>query len=73
MDNSKIVGDTIQLERETYNAFIKMKDAAEKDGIKIKLVSGFREIFTGNKQSGIINTKNSQKSFYWMVLQQLKK
>ena len=41
MDNSKIVGDTIQLERETYNAFIKMKDAAEKDGIEIKLVSGF--------------------------------
>ena len=43
MDNSKIVGDTIQLERETYNAFIKMKDAAENDGIKIKLVSGFRD------------------------------
>ena len=39
-----------------------MKDAAEKDGIKIKIVSGL-EIFTGNKQSGIINTKNSQKSF----------
>ena len=35
MDNSKIVGDTIQLERETYNAFIKMKDAAENDGIKV--------------------------------------
>ena len=63
MDNSKIVGDTIQLERETYNAFIKMKDAAENDGIKIKLVSGFRD-FYGNKQSGIINTKNSQKSFH---------
>ena len=54
MDNSKIVGDTIQLERETYNAFIKMKDAAEKDGIKIKLVSGFRDFY---RQQIIWNNK----------------
>ena len=54
MDNSKIVGDTIQLERETYNAFIKMKDAAEKDGIKIKLVSGFRDFY---RQQTIWNNK----------------
>ena len=54
MDNSKIVGDTIQLERETYNAFIKMKDAAEKDGIKIKIVSGFRDFY---RQQTIWNNK----------------
>ena len=54
MDNSKIVGDTIQLERETYNAFIKMKDAAENDGIKIKLVSGFRDFY---RQQTIWNNK----------------
>ena len=39
MDNSKIVGDTIQLEMETYNAFVKMKDAAEKDGIRDEVPS----------------------------------
>ena len=54
MDNSKIVGDTIQLERETYNAFIKMKDAAENDGIKIKLISGFRDFY---RQQTIWNNK----------------
>mgnify|MGYP003322980794 CR=1 FL=1 len=54
MDNSKIIGDTIQLERKTYNAFIKMKDAAEKDGIKIKLVSGFRDFY---RQQIIWNNK----------------
>ncbi len=54
MDNSKIVGDTIQLEKETYAAFIKMKDAAEKDGIKIKLVSGFRDFY---RQLTIWNNK----------------
>ena len=54
MDNSKIVGDTIQLERETYNAFIKMKDAAENDGVKIKLVSGFRDFY---RQQTIWNNK----------------
>ena len=54
MDNSKIVRDTIQLERQTYAAFIKMKDAAEKDGIKIKLVSGFRDF---QRQLTIWNNK----------------
>ena len=28
IDDSRIVSDTIHLEKETYNAFIKMKDAA---------------------------------------------
>ena len=54
MDDSRIVSDTILLEKETYSAFIKMKDAAEKDGIVIKLVSGFRDFY---KQQMIWNNK----------------
>ena len=54
MDDSRIVSDTILLEKETYSAFIKMKDAAEKDGIIIKLVSGFRDFY---KQQMIWNNK----------------
>ena len=54
MDNSRIVSDTILLEKETYSAFIKMKDAAEKDGIIIKLVSGFRDFY---RQQMIWNNK----------------
>ena len=54
IDDSRIVSDTILLEKETYSAFIKMKDAAEKDGIIIKLVSGFRDFY---KQQMIWNNK----------------
>ncbi len=54
MDNSRIVSDTILLEKKTYSAFIKMKDAAEKDGIIIKLVSGFRDFY---RQQIIWNNK----------------
>ena len=54
MDNSRIVSDTILLEKKTYSAFIKMKDAAEKDGIIIKLVSGFRDFY---RQQMIWNNK----------------
>ncbi|MDC3110165.1 M15 family metallopeptidase [Flavobacteriales bacterium] len=54
MDDSRIVSDTIHLEKETYSAFIKMKDAAEKDGIIIKLVSGFRDFY---RQQMIWNNK----------------
>ncbi len=54
MDNSRIVSDTILLEKETYSAFIKMKGAAEKDGIIIKLVSGFRDFY---RQQMIWNNK----------------
>lgn len=54
MDDSRIVSDTILLEKETYSAFIKMKDAAEKDGIIIKLVSGYRDFY---KQQMIWNNK----------------
>ena len=54
MDDSRIVSDTILLEKETYSAFIKMKDAAKKDGIIIKLVSGFRDFY---RQQMIWNNK----------------
>ena len=54
MDDSRIVSDTILLEKETYSAFIKMKDAAEKDGIIIKLISGFRDFY---RQQMIWNNK----------------
>ena len=54
MDDSRIVSDTILLEKETYSAFIKMKNAAEKDGIIIKLVSGFRDFY---RQQMIWNNK----------------
>ena len=54
MDDSRIVSDSILLEKETYSAFIKMKDAAEKDGIIIKLVSGFRDFY---RQQLIWNNK----------------
>ena len=54
MDDSRIVSYTILLEKETYSAFIKMKDAAEKDGIIIKLVSGFRDFY---RQQMIWNNK----------------
>ena len=54
MDDSRIVSDTILLEKKTYSAFIKMKDAAEKDGIIIKLVSGFRDFY---RQQLIWNNK----------------
>ena len=40
-----------------------MKDALEKMALRLNLFLGL-EIFTGNKQSGIINTKNSQKNFH---------
>ena len=54
IDDSRIVSDTILLEKETYSAFIQMKDAAEKDGIIIKLVSGFRDFY---RQQMIWNNK----------------
>ena len=54
MDDSRIVSDTILLEKETYSAFVKMKDAAKKDGIIIKLVSGFRDFY---RQQMIWNNK----------------
>ena len=43
IDDSHIVGDTIKLEKNTLIAFNKMYEAALKDGIDIKIVSGFRD------------------------------
>ena len=40
--NPDLIGDTIKLEKNTYYAFKKMKKAAKKDGIKLKIVSAHR-------------------------------
>jgi len=54
MEHNNLVGDTIQLEKNTFIAFEKMKKAALKDGIKIKIVSGFRDF---DRQKLIWNSK----------------
>ena len=54
MEHNNLVGDTIQLEKNTFIAFEKMKRAALKDGIKIKIVSGFRDF---DRQKLIWNSK----------------
>ena len=54
MEHTNLVGDTIQLEKNTFIAFEKMKKAALKDGIKIKIVSGFRDF---DRQKLIWNSK----------------
>lgn len=54
MEHNNLVGDTIQLEKNTLIAFEKMKKAALKDGIKIKIVSGFRDF---DRQKLIWNSK----------------
>lgn len=38
-----LVGDTVLLEKETFKAFEKMRNAAMNDGIKIKIISGHRD------------------------------
>ena len=40
--NTNLVGDTIKLEVNTYNAFKKMERAAKNDGINLKIVSAYR-------------------------------
>ena len=54
IEHNNLVGDTIQLEKNTYTAFEKMRKAALKDGIKIKIVSGFRDF---DRQKMIWNSK----------------
>ena len=54
MEHNNLVGDTIQLEKNTFIAFEKMKKAALKDGIKIQIVSGFRDF---DRQKLIWNSK----------------
>ena len=49
-----LVGDSILLERETFKAFKKLKNAALNDGLKIKIVSGHRDF---ERQTLIWNSK----------------
>ena len=49
-----LVGDSILLERETFKAFEKLRNAALNDGLKIKIVSGHRDF---KRQTLIWNSK----------------
>ena len=49
-----LVGDSILLERETFKAFEKLRNAALNDGLKIKIVSGHRDF---ERQTLIWNSK----------------
>ncbi|EIJ38900.1 D-alanyl-D-alanine carboxypeptidase [Galbibacter orientalis DSM 19592] len=40
--NPVLFGDGIGLQKEAYDAFLKMKTAAQKDGINLRVVSGYR-------------------------------
>ncbi len=50
----EFIGKTVKLQKETYNAFEKMKKAALKEGINLKIVSGYRSF---NSQKNIWNRK----------------
>lgn len=50
----ELVGDVIKLQKDTYEAFQKMQNAARKDGIEIKIVSGYRSF---KSQKSIWNRK----------------
>ncbi len=52
--NPNLVGDTIKLEKNTFDAFNKMQIAAKKDGIDLKIASAHRGY---NRQKLIWNTK----------------
>lgn len=52
--NSNLVGDSIQLEKRTYEAFKKMKKAALSDGVELKIISAYRSY---NRQKVIWNNK----------------
>ncbi|MEL4307861.1 M15 family metallopeptidase [Joostella sp. CR20] len=52
--NPELYGDGIGLQKEAYDAFLKMKAAAKKDGIAIKVVSGYRNF---DRQKGIFERK----------------
>tara|TARA_X000000950_G_scaffold273996_1_gene358466 strand:+ start:411 stop:1127 length:717 start_codon:yes stop_codon:yes gene_type:complete len=49
-----LVGDSILLEKETFKAFEKLRNAALNDGLKIKIVSGHRDF---ERQTLIWNSK----------------
>ncbi|WP_340075537.1 M15 family metallopeptidase [Leptobacterium sp. I13] len=52
-----LYGDKIGLRKEAYEAFLKMKAAAKKEGIAIEVVSGYRDYF---KQKSIYERKYKQ-------------
>ena len=52
--NPNLVGDTIKLEKNTFDAFNKMQIAAKKDGIDLKIASAHRDY---DRQKLIWNTK----------------
>ncbi len=52
--NPNLVGDTIKLEKNTFNAFNKMQIAAKKDGVDLKIASAHRGY---DRQKLIWNTK----------------
>ena len=54
IEHSNLVGDSIKLEKNTFIAMEKMRKAALVDGVKIKVVSGFRDF---ERQKQIWNRK----------------
>ena len=54
IEHSSLVGDSIKLEKNTFIAMEKMRKAALLDGVKIKVVSGFRDF---ERQKQIWNRK----------------
>lgn len=54
IEHSNLVGDSIKLEKNTFIAMEKMRKAALLDGVKIKVVSGFRDF---ERQKQIWNRK----------------
>ena len=54
IDHNDLIGDSLKLESKTFFAFKKMKEAAKKDGIILKIVSAHRGF---ERQSFIWNKK----------------
>ena len=54
IEHSNLVGDSIKLEKNTFIAMEKMRKAALLDGVKLKVVSGFRDF---ERQKQIWNRK----------------
>ena len=52
IDHNDLIGDSLKLESKTFFAFKKMKEAAKKDGIILKIVSAHRSF---ERQSFIWN------------------
>ena len=50
----KLVGDEVKLQPSVYNAYLKMREAALKEGVSIQIVSGYRSF---DRQKQIWNRK----------------